>query len=232
MKYHRFYLENLEANKTNILVHDSRLVHQWGRVLRLAPGSKVVLFGTAQEALYEIVAIQKSSVRLRHIKTIEQTLPRRATYLAWSLLKKDKNDWVIQKATELGVTHLIPLQAERCARSDISNIRMERWHKIALEASEQCGRSDIPAISQPTSLDKALATLTERSVTIYIAQQDGDTQLQLYAENSLAVCIGPEGGWSDAEKHLFSERHVKTLHLGQFTLRAETAAIIASSRIV
>jgi len=153
------------------------------------------------------------------------------TYLAWSLLKKDKNDWVIQKATELGVTHLIPVQAERCARSDISNIRMERWQKIALEASEQCGRSDVPTISQPAELDSTLTALADKNVVMYIAQQDGDTQLQLHVDESLAVLIGPEGGWSDAEKQLFSARDVRTLHLSQFTLRAETAAIIASSRL-
>jgi 16S rRNA (uracil1498-N3)-methyltransferase len=189
------------------------------------------LFGNAQEALYEIVHMQKTSARLRCIKTLQQTLPTRMTYLAWSLLKKDKNDWVIQKATELGVTHLIPVQAERCARSDISNMRMERWQKIALEASEQCGRSDVPTISQPAELDSTLTALADKNVVMYIAQQDGDTQLQLHVDESLAVLIGPEGGWSDAEKQLFSARDVRTLHLSQFTLRAETAAIIASSRL-
>src|SRR5690606_17881134 len=114
-------------------LHDSRLLHQWQKVLRLAAGAEVILFdGASHDRLYKIEKIDKNEAHLKHITDLERRKPNKDVYLFWSLLKKDKNDWVLQKCTELGVSHFIPLLA---TRSEKTNFDMERAHKIVIEAA-------------------------------------------------------------------------------------------------
>src|SRR5690606_3786410 len=129
-------------------------------------------------------------------------------YLLWSMLKKDKNDWVLQKCTELGVSHFIPLLAER---SEKTGFNLERAEKIVIEAAEQCGRSDIPRIREPMLVETALKELAGM-VELYICEQDGVENAGVSGV-SIGVLIGPEGGWSDNEKSLFVENKLKHLNL-------------------
>ncbi len=116
MKIHRFYI-NPESNtelKHDFWLHDERLVHQWCHVLRFKPGQQVVLFdGRQVERLYDLVELNDREAHVQLITDYVRKTPSKETYLFWSLLKKDKNDWVLQKCTELGVSHFIPLVADR-----------------------------------------------------------------------------------------------------------------------
>lgn len=226
MKLHRFYLPDTEL-KHDFWIHDQRLVHQWRNVLRFKPGQQLVLFdGEADDRLYRLEELKTDEAHVLYVTDRERVLPKKDVYLLWSLLKKDKNDWVLQKGTELGVSHFIPLLADR---SEKTGFNIERAEKIIIEASEQCGRSDIPNVREPMHVETALNELKDK-VALYICEQDSADQLETVER--IGVLIGPEGGWSDAEKERFKSLGIKHLALHDMTLRAETAALAAVTYVM
>lgn len=227
MTLHRFYVGNDIEMKHNFWLHDEHLLHQWRKVLRFQTGEQVILFdGVTHDRLYKIVELTEREAHLEHVTDLERKVPGKNVFLLFSLLKKDKNDWVLQKCTELGVSHFIPLIADR---SEKTGFNVERAQKIVIEASEQCGRSDIPVVREPMHIETAIDGLQDK-VMLYICEQDGPDGTE--PAESIGVFIGPEGGWSDHEKSLFTQRGVKHLNLHDFTLRAETAAVTAVSKMV
>jgi len=224
MKMHRFYIGEMKIEK-DFWIHDKTLVHQWTKVLRFKPDRKIVLFNDNQEqALYKIADFRGQGIRVVRLEILDPASPRQDVYLCFSLLKKDKNDWVLQKATELGVTQFIPLM---CDRTEKVGFNEERARRIVTEATEQCGRTDIPVIHEPQSVESALKDL--KNVKVLIAEQGALHLLSTNPQPQQAVLVGPEGGWSDAEKQIFMDKKLDKLALGQFTLRAETAAITAAA---
>jgi 16S rRNA (uracil1498-N3)-methyltransferase len=224
VRLHRFYIAPDTVQLAHdFWLHDPTLLHQWYSVLRFQPGQQVVLFdGLTHERLYKIEAITKDEAHLLHMTDMARQIPERNIYLLWSLLKKDKNDWVLQKCTELGVSHFLPLMADRSEKTGFNH---ERAQKIVTEAAEQCGRSDIPTIREPLHIVKAIEQLADKA-ELYMCEQDGADGLGAEIKD-VGVFIGPEGGWSDAEKALFVEKNIKHLNIHDFTLRAETAAVTA-----
>ena len=226
MRLHRFYIQphTIEL-KHNFWLQNPALIHQWRKVLRYQAGQHVLLFdGQETERLYEIVVLKQDEAHLKHITDYKRQVPAKDVYLLWSLLKKDKNDWVLQKATELGVSHFVPLLTERTEKMGFD---VERAQKIVIEAAEQCGRSDIPTVREPMLVRTALDHIGTK-VPLMICEQGGSRPAQI-DEQSFGVVIGPEGGWSTQEKLLFEEAGLPELGLGQFTLRAETAAVTAAA---
>ena len=226
MKIHRFYLPDMNFEH-NFWLKDGPILHQWTKVLRFRPGQVVVLFdGQKQDIQYKITEITNTEAHLEYITDRELQLPKRELYLFWSLLKKDKNDWVLQKCTELGVSHFMPLIADR---SEKTGFNIERAQKIVIEASEQCGRSDIPRIRDAMHITNAIEQYAD-TMPLYICEQGSEEST--FAAEKLGVLIGPEGGWSDAEKQLFKDRSIKHLSLHDFTLRAETASVAVASKLL
>ncbi|CAN5636146.1 16S rRNA (uracil(1498)-N(3))-methyltransferase [soil metagenome] len=227
MKLHRFYVgADTELSQT-MWVRNSALLHQWGRVLRYRVSDELVLFdGIRHDRLYRILGIDKEQVHLELITQLERTLPHQNIYLAWSLLKKDKNDWVLQKATELGVNHFLPILADR---SEKTGFNVERARKIIIEASEQCGRSNIPSIREPVHVETLYGELDDSAHWLVAEQGSPSYDNLLATDRPGVVLVGPEGGWTEAEKVFFAEKNMTHVHLSPFTLRAETAAIIAVS---
>lgn len=225
MKLHRFYVQDMDLTH-DFWMKDVKLFHQWTRVLRFEVGREVALFNDrCEERLYRIVKIGTDATHLELITELASKIPERDVYLCFSLLKKDKNDWVLQKATELGVRHFIPLLT---ARTEKTGFDVERAVKIVVEAAEQCGRSDIPRVREPLSLDSLLQELKGK-VDFYVAEQGSPHLLPANPHLSTAVLVGPEGGWTDEEKKLFVDNDLKHLALSEFTLRAETAAVTAAA---
>lgn len=226
MKIHRFYTPD------TALTHDfwfknKDILSQWTRVLRFRPGQEVVLFdGVEHDKLYKIIEISATEAHLEYITDYARATPKKNIYLFWSLLKKDKNDWVLQKCTELGVSHFIPLIADR---SEKTGFNIERARKIVIEAVEQCGRSDIPAVRDAMHVATAIEQYNGKVPILICEQGDSITETSL---TNAGVLIGPEGGWSDAEKQLFEDTHLAPLSLHDFTLRAETAAISAAVKLL
>ena len=225
MKLHRFYLDRELPH--DFWMDDDALFHQMTRVLRFQVGRELVLFNAQrEERLYKIAKIGNDALHLELVTEMVPKTPKRDVYLCFSLLKKDKNDWVLQKGTELGVGHFVPLL---CDRTEKTGFDAERAQKIVIEATEQCGRADIPRIREPLSPQAIINELQSDGVSVYIAEQDSsDGEIQ---SDKVAVLIGPEGGWTDEEKSYFQDNGVKHLSLGEFTLRAETAAVTAAALI-
>ena len=229
MKIHRFYLPDTELNQ-ELWLKEPQLLHQWTKVLRFRPPQEVILFdGVEKDRLYKILEISSQEVHLIHITDCARKKPAKDIYLFWSLLKKDKNDWVMQKCTELGVSHFVPLLAER---SEKTSLNLERAQKIIIEAAEQCGRSDIPSLRSPLKVAKAIEQYTDKT-ELYICEQSYQLPSTTYQiPNTVGVLVGPEGGWSDPEKQLFKELEIKHLDLHDFTLRAETACLAAVYKLI
>jgi 16S rRNA (uracil1498-N3)-methyltransferase len=229
MKIHRFYQPKLNEDH-HVWVHDHNLLQQWQKVLRFRPGQEFVLFnGQGIDRLYRVGKLDEHEAELTLITEFEPKLPSRTIYLFWSLLKKDKNDWVIQKCTELGVSHFVPVLAER---SEKTGLNLERASKIAIEAAEQCGRSDIPTIREPIGLDTAIQEFKDK-LPLFVCEQSDDVETPNAKDvKELGVFVGPEGGWTDTEKQFFADNKVLPLHLGDFTQRAETACVTATAKLV
>ncbi len=229
MRLHRFYTGPDLRLEHYVELNDTRLLDQWNKVLRFRPGQEVVLFdGHEHERLYVLNELSRNAAKLELITDFLRKIPSRNVYLFWSLLKKDKNDWVLQKATELGVSHFIPILAER---SEKTGFNEERAQKILIEAAEQCGRSDIPVVRQPLLLQTALHEYAAK-VPLFVCEQHELTKPKTPNYKEVGVLIGPEGGWSEKEKQLFITQEVGKLPLGDFTLRAETAAVVASAKLL
>ncbi len=226
MKLHRFYIGSQDLDQ-HIVLGNEIIYHQWSKVLRFEVGREIVLFNDRQQVgLYTLRSYNTDkSVIVELVNKLEPEVPERDIYLCFSLLKKDKNEWVLQKGTELGIRHFMPLITDRTEKIGFD---LDRALKIVVEAAEQCGRADIPTVREPQRLVSLLGELDEK-VVVCIAEQGANSKIEFSAEKSYAICIGPEGGWSDAEKQLFSELSACTFNLSQFTLRAETAAIVAAA---
>lgn len=237
MRLHRFFLDNpIEHTKTAI--KDERLIHQWRDVFRYNVGSEVIVFdgnGNEYDAVIEKLTNRQAEIRL--VSEREGIVPDREVVLYQSLIKKDKMEWVVEKATELGVSKIIPIISER---SEKKGLNLERAQKIAIEASEQCGRADVPEVAQVMSLSEALNSCVSPLVFDSFGEDlNHESRIMNHEEkNSLhnsyftphnpsSLFIGPEGGWTEREIELFKEANAKIFSLGNLTLRAETAAIVA-----
>lgn len=233
MRLHRFYIPPPIKLTHDLWINDSYLLKQWSRVLRMSRGSELVLFdGSKHERLYRIEILTLRDAHLKHITDLPLNTPKKQIYLFWALLKRDKNNFVLQKCTELGVNHFIPLICDRCERTDLSQNRHERWQKILIEAAEQCGRGDIPVIRQPMSVERSISKYSAK-LKLFVADQEGNpsNMADKKLSGNAGVLIGPEGGWSKDEKKLFDQYQTPRIQLSEFTLRAETASIIAAHRL-
>jgi 16S rRNA (uracil1498-N3)-methyltransferase len=229
MRLHRFYISPRSLELThNVWLGDSSLLNQWLKVLRYQKGNEVVLFdGEKHERLYKITSVEANAVQLELITEFERKLPTRHMYLFFSLLKKDKNEWILQKCTELGVRNFIPVIADR---SEKTGFNIERAKKIVIEAAEQCGRSDIPHVREPLNLQTAIDEYNGK-IQLLVCDETLDNDKRM-SDEPAGVFIGPEGGWTDAELEKFNEAKAGHLNLGNLTLRAETAAVAAATKLL
>lgn len=228
MKLHRFFVGDSVELTHKTWLHDAKILHQWRKVLRFEVGREVVLFdGSGDDRLYRITKLDQDEAGLELVTQLEPVMPKREVYLLWSLLKKDKNDWVLQKCTELGVSHFVPIIADR---SEKLGFDTERALKIVTEAVEQCGRSEVPKIREPLGLAAAVDQIVQHA-TLLVCEQSTEAVDMSSIEGPIAVLVGPEGGWSDAEKQLFTSKNIRYYAMSDFTLRAETACVAVSATL-
>lgn len=233
MRLHRFYVET-PITSDNFDITDKDLVHQWKKVFRYNVGSQVIIFdGTSTDYLCMISSIRNLGATvgvLKKNKTADVS-ERKNIWLCMSLIKKDNFDLVLQKATELGVNHIVPII---CEHSEKRKLNMERMKKIAIEASEQSGRGDIPVVHNTQTLQEVFQTgiLPQEKIVMH----PGGITFKQYRDStnavSQAVFIGPEGGFSDKEIALFKSYNIQIVSLGSQILRAETAGIAVSSLLL
>ena len=197
-------------------------------VLRLRVAEEVSVFnGEGQEFCCAINEIGKKSSKLAVIGEIEPASPESSfeITIAATILNGEKFDLIIQKAVELGVTQLIPMNTIRCdVKLKDAVKRMDRWQRIAMEATKQTGRAKLMSISEPSAFDKVLADAKGANVVLF-SERDGKDFSTITADKKITALYGPKGGWDDLELELAAKAGVKIVTLGGRILRAETASI-------
>lgn len=202
-------------------------------VLRCKKGRPLtVIDGKGKAYSAQIVSVAKKDVLIDIIGEVGMNteLPVKLT-LCQGILKGDKMDMVIQKATELGVSEIVPLITERCVVKETRKVT--RWHTIAEEAAEQCDRAVIPMITKPVVLMDMLAG--EHLNGLFFRERGGRTFSEAMAAvnngQPIHIFIGPEGGFTEGEASKAEGRGIIGTTIGKRILRADTAAIAASALV-
>jgi 16S rRNA (uracil1498-N3)-methyltransferase len=197
-------------------------------VLRLKPGDEVYVFdGNGHEFRSTVSNVRRDVAELRIDAEVEPAMPESHLQLnlGVALLKGEKFDLVVQKATELGVTKITPLITRyadihlRDARD--ATKRVARWQRIALEAAKQSGRAFVPEISLPVAFEN----VEVEGSGVMFSERSGEPIENLPAASSMTALVGSEGGWADEELEAAQARGFHVVTLGGRILRAETAAI-------
>ncbi|HQT46168.1 MAG: 16S rRNA (uracil(1498)-N(3))-methyltransferase [Acidocella sp. 20-63-7] len=220
----RLFVETALHAGENVNLREAQ-AHYLANVMRLGAGDTLRLFnGTQGEWRAEMVSAGRKAVDLR---VLEQTREHEAApdcWLCFALLKRQKTDLVVEKATELGVRVIQPVIT---ARTQADHVNLERLRAIALEAAEQCERLTVPEIREPVSLAKMMQNWPAR--TLYVADERRDAgvlRAEPGAAKPCALLVGPEGGFTSVELDgIAGTPLVKRVSLGARILRAETAAI-------
>jgi 16S rRNA (uracil1498-N3)-methyltransferase len=197
-------------------------------VLRLAAGAQVKLFDNVSgEWLAEIVDAGRKKVTLNLHWRLREREEVPDLWLLFAPLKRGRIDWMVEKATELGVARLIPVLTQRTI---VDKLNPGRLFAHAIEAAEQCERTALPELAAPRKLDALLGDWPVGR-TLYFADEAGGNPLADAAERGpAAILIGPEGGFTDAERTaLRAVPQVRRVSLGPRILRADTAAVAAVS---
>jgi len=207
--------------------------HQLRNVLRLDVGSSVTIFnGAGVEYDAEVVSLGRTGARLRVCGEI-RSLPASTLRLtlAWGLCKAKATDWLIQKATELGVTGLQPFVAARSiAKPGRERHRTEKWRRLTIETAKQCGASHLPEICEPEDYGdmlRASATASVRALLTPRAEVRFRDVLRAHESDSVWLAVGPEGGFTADEEQTALKAGLHLASLGANTLRTETACLAA-----
>jgi 16S rRNA (uracil1498-N3)-methyltransferase len=228
MRLHRFYTE-IPIGEEAFDITNRDLVHQWSNVFRYNVGSQVILFdGSGRDYLCIITSLRNLGATVSILENKEnKKIPKLNLWLCLGITKKDNFELVVEKATEIGVSNIIPII---CERTEKKNLKMDRLNKIIIEAAEQSGRGDLLKIHPILNLTEALKSdlPKEKLVLNILGQSIHDISLG----EEIAIFIGPEGGWSDKEISEFAKSNIPSISLGPQTLRAETAAISAASLLL
>ncbi len=232
MARRRFYVpRGCIHGETALLPPDQ--AHHLLKVLRLTSGDTVELFDGEGAGYAGVVDTSGGAVRVVSVRQLESsTGTEPSLVLGQALLKSDKFEWVLQKATELGVSEIVPLETRFCnvrlpeARVDA---RLERWRRIVCEAAKQCRRVTTPGIHLPASLPDFLHRFSHCPNTGFLFWERAPEpwNIEIKVRSSPVVCIGPEGGWHPEEAEAALRAGFQAFNLGKQILRAETAALAA-----
>jgi 16S rRNA (uracil1498-N3)-methyltransferase len=197
-----------------------------GAVLRLGPGAQVKLFDDRTgEWLAEVADAGKKRVTLSILQKLREREQVPDLWLLFAPIKRGRIDWVVEKATELGVARMVPVLTRRTI---VDRVNTERLRAHAIEAAEQCERTALPELVEPEKLDRLLAAWPPGR-TLYFADEAGGEPF-VPAPGAAAILIGPEGGFTEAERAAVRALpQARPITLGPRILRADTAALAAIS---
>lgn len=225
MRIHRFFIADDIVGETYV-IQDEDLVHQITRVLRIGKGECIALVvGGGKQWLTEVVETEKRFVTVKLLEEQKVWIPEQRIVVCLSAIRKERFEWALEKCTEVGASAFVPLIA---ARSERGVVPHERALRIMQEASEQCGRGDVPEMGSPVTLEDMLTELHDACVVA--CDMEGGLMSDiphLRGATVVYLCIGPEGGWSDEERALLRDHNAVFVSLGPTVLRAETAAVAA-----
>lgn len=227
-----FYVDEIRGNRAEI--HGETAKHL-RKVLRVEEGMKFEVSDRESLWLGEVSGFGKDLVEFALLEPLTASRPPVRTHLIAALIKFDHFEWLLEKATELGVERITPLNALRSDKGldQAALKRMERWRRILHESGQQCRRVSPPALDAPVKLDAALRLQTD--VRLWLEESGGCPALlkalpeKKSQEDLVTVVAGPEGGWDPRERESAGEAGWRAVSLGTQILRAETAAIAALS---
>lgn len=210
------------------------------RVLRAQPGQRYELSDNDSVYLAEIEGFARGQVLFRILEKLPAERQPLRLALGASLIKFDRFEWMIEKVTELGVERITPVVAARSEKGlqQAAAKRLERWRRIAREASQQARRARLPLITAPVEFESALADLSNCRLLLDEARAGPPLLAGLppaekrSPSDEVALLVGPEGGWSDDERAAAQRAGWKAVSLGACVLRAETAAMAAVAVLV
>lgn len=234
MARRRFFVDPPRAGMAELRGDEARHLT---RVLRVEPGQKFELSDNSSVYLAEIAEARGERVLFRILEPLESPrVPVRITLCA-ALVKFDRFEWIVEKATELGVESILPVETTRSEKGlyEASRKRSERWERIARESAQQSRRARLPEILPAVRFPAALAT--EASCRYFLDEAGAPPLVSLApairtSTDTVALLLGPEGGWTDAERAQALAAGWQPAGLGPTILRAETAAVAALSVIV
>jgi 16S rRNA (uracil1498-N3)-methyltransferase len=228
MRLNRF-IGNFDLSKKETEIINPENIKQIKGVLRLEIGDKIILGdgkGMSAEAIILSMSLDKIVCSLEKIENKNELNREVNLYLA--ILKKENFELAVQKATEVGVSNIIPIVTDRTIKTGLN---MDRIEKIIREASEQSGRNTLPTLSPILNFPAAIAygSAAEEKIIFHLVQEN--YQVTKNAK-SVSIFIGPEGGFTEKEISLAEKAGYTVSSLGALTLRGETAAIVATYRAV
>ena len=228
----RFFVDHIRDGAAELRGEEARHLT---RVLRVESGQRFEISDNEHAYLAEIAEARSERVVFRVIEPIvSPALPVRITLCA-ALIKFDRFEWIVEKATELGVERILPVDTARSEKGlfEASRKRTERWMRIARESSQQARRVRIPEILPAARFDAALRQEAEHRY--FLEEAAAPPLLREIPEerqDTVALLLGPEGGWTDAERQLAQAAGWRAVSLGPQVLRAETAACAALAIVV
>ena len=223
---------NMNLAQENEFVLTEQPFHYLINVLRLSCGDVFLAFDNQNgEFECQITHVEKKKLNASILQKTREFEPSPDVWLLFAPVKKDKTDFIIEKATELGVRKIIPVLTQRTI---CSKTKTERFEAQAREACEQCRRVDVPQIEEEVQLSKILTNWDEKRLLFFMDEsQNGNCVFDVFSENNgkpAALLVGPEGGFSPEEaKFIKSFSFTRSISLGKRILRAETAAAAALS---
>lgn len=230
MARRRFFVDTIRNNMAELVGEDAQHL---AKALRAEAGQRFELSDNRQVWLAEISRVAKDRVEFRILEPLESPEALVRITLVAALFKFDRFEWMVEKATELGVEAVVPVESARSEKGlfEAARKRAERWRKIARESSQQSRRVRMPEIRQPARFAEIVGQVPGFRLFLDEAPavQPLWTALPVNRSNpeSIHVLVGPEGGWTEAERERALARGWAPVSLGPRILRAETAAIAA-----
>ena len=218
-----FFAKSLSINLTDKL--DKSQSHYVSKVMRVKENEVFSLFNSSGEWEAKILNISKNIVEFNVRKQLRKKENIKELWLAFSPIKSNYFNFMIQKATELGVTRFIPIIFDRTI---VRKINKERLEKIIIEATEQSNRINIPTLEKPQNLKNFLSNNSKKMDLIFTDLNTSKKKLEVSKEGNKPLCavVGPEGDFSEKERELILNfKNVKQININQNILRAETATI-------
>jgi 16S rRNA (uracil1498-N3)-methyltransferase len=219
----RLFVRTLLSDGAHVEL-DAGQANYLGNVMRLGEGAELLVFdGSSGEWLARIAETGKKRMTLSVERRTREPEAIPDVWLAFAPVKRNQTDWLVEKATELGVARLIPVMTRRTIAE---RVKLERLEAIAIEAAEQCGRTRLPAIDAPMQLAQLLE---QGDRQLYFADEGGgEPAASTFKPGAATILTGPEGGFTDEERAAIrSAPNAVPISLGPRILRAETAALAA-----
>ncbi len=229
MNIRLYYPSSIVENTTALLSKDH--THYIMNVMRLKRGSKINFFNKTGEWKSEIIFLEKDRVEVKFLKQVKSANNQSKIELAICLVKKNPMETILQKATELGVSKIIPIISER---TEVKELNQDRAKKITIEATEQSNQLVPPEITEVIKLNDFLKKLDESTKLLFadVNSQDNLKIEDLQGSKSLCVLIGPEGDFSPLEREAIrGSLNVKPFTISRNILRSDTAVISAISLV-